>query len=119
MLFLKFAAIGVCGGILGGMGMGGGTLTIPLLLACGMGQHMAQSVNLFSFIPMAILALYMHKKNGLLHSKGMSKIILPAICTSLVAAIFAHHVAGIALKRFYGLFLLFLGVLQSIDYLKK
>lgn len=119
MLFLKFVGIGICGGILGGMGMGGGTLTIPLLLACGMGQHMAQSVNLFSFIPMAILALYMHNKNGLLQPKGMSKIILPALLTSLIAAIFAHKTAGHALERYYGIFLLFLAGLQIIEYLKK
>ena len=119
MSFLKFVAIGLCGGILGGMGMGGGTLTIPLLLACGMGQHMAQSINLFAFIPTAILALYLHKKNHLLQSKGMSKIIIPALLTSLFAAILANFVAGHALEKFYGVFLLFLAVLQVIDYLKQ
>lgn len=119
MLFLKFVAIGLCGGILGGMGMGGGTLTIPLLLACGMGQHMAQSVNLFSFIPTAIIALYLHNKNHLLQPKGMSKIIIPALITSLLSAFIAHAVAGHALEKYYGVFLLFLAVLQIIDYLKK
>lgn len=118
-MFLKYMAIGICGGVLGGMGMGGGTLTIPLLLACGMGQHMAQSVNLFAFIPTAMVALYLHKKNKLLQPKGMSKIIIPALLTSVIAAYIAHLVGGHALERYYGIFLLFLAGLQIVDYLKK
>ena len=58
-------AVSALGGIIGGMGMGGGTLLIPLLtLAAGVEQHLAQAINLMSFVPMSIVALIIHKKNG-------------------------------------------------------
>ena len=54
MSFLVFLVCGVCGGVLGGMGMGGGTLLIPLLtIFCGVEQGIAQGVNLLSFLPMS------------------------------------------------------------------
>lgn len=54
MRFLVCLLAGLAGGVLGGMGMGGGTVLIPILtMLCGVPQHMAQSVNLFSFLPMS------------------------------------------------------------------
>ena len=71
MSFYLFFACGLLGGILGGMGMGGGTALIPLLtLLCGVTQTAAQGVNLLSFFPMAALALSVHAKNGLLQREG-------------------------------------------------
>ena len=44
MKVLLYIIIGVTGGVIGGMGMGGGTLLIPLLtLATGTEQHVARS----------------------------------------------------------------------------
>ena len=58
MEYLWYGIAGVLSGVLGGMGMGGGTLLIPLLsLFYSVGQHTSQAVNLISFIPMAIVAL--------------------------------------------------------------
>ena len=42
MQYVWYAVAGILGGILGGMGMGGGTVLIPLLtLFYGVGQHTA------------------------------------------------------------------------------
>ena len=55
---------GILGGIAGGMGMGGGTLTIPILtIFLSVGQLEAQGINLVAFIPMSIVALIIHAKN--------------------------------------------------------
>ena len=62
--------IGVVGGIVGGMGMGGGTLTIPLLtLFLNYKQLQAQGVNLVAFLPMSVVALFIHFKNKLVEFK--------------------------------------------------
>ena len=43
---------GIISGIIGGMGMGGGTLLIPILSIClGFEQKQAQGINLLVFIP--------------------------------------------------------------------
>ena len=56
--------LGFFAGIIGGMGMGGGTILIPaLILFAHIDPKMAQSVNLLSSIPMTIFALMIHIKN--------------------------------------------------------
>ncbi|MFQ7077391.1 MAG: hypothetical protein ACLRSW_05330 [Christensenellaceae bacterium] len=52
MSFYIYLLLGILGGIPAGMGMGGGTVTIPLLiLVGGVEQKIAQSANLFPFSP--------------------------------------------------------------------
>ena len=72
MSFYIYLLLGFLGGIPAGMGMGGGTVTIPLLvLVGGVEQKIAQSANLFSFFPMSAGALRVHAQNGLLETKGI------------------------------------------------
>jgi uncharacterized membrane protein YfcA len=72
MSFYLYLILGFIGGIPAGMGMGGGTVTIPLLvLVGGVEQKIAQCANLFSFLPMSVGALKTHAKNGLLKTEGI------------------------------------------------
>ena len=55
---------GFLSGIIGGMGIGGGTILIPIMtIFLGFDQKTAQAVNLIYFIPTAITALTIHVKN--------------------------------------------------------
>ena len=57
---------GLIGGTVGGMGMGGGTLLIPILtIFLSFAQLQAQGINLIAFIPMSIVAIIVHSKNHL------------------------------------------------------
>ena len=106
MSFYLFFLCGVLGGVLGGMGMGGGTALIPLLtLFLGVPQAAAQGVNLLSFFPMAALALSVHAKNGLLKKEGLPFLVLPALVLSAAAALFAAHLPALLLRRAFGGFL--------------
>ena len=61
MAFIIHLAAGVLAGLLGGMGMGGGTVLIPVLtIFLGVSQHVAQATNVIAFLPMAALALAVH-----------------------------------------------------------
>ena len=83
MSFYLYVLLGFIGGIPAGMGMGGGTVTIPLLvLVGGVGQKAAQCANLLSFLPMSVSALKMHAENKLLQTQGVVWIILPALMVS-------------------------------------
>ncbi len=74
---LWYALSGLAAGVLAGMGMGGGTLLIPLLtLALGVGQQEAQGVNMLAFLPGAILALWVHKRAGRVSFKGCWPMLL-------------------------------------------
>ena len=73
-------AIGFAGGVLGGMGLGGGTLLIPLMtLLAGVPQKTAAAVNLIAFVPMAAIALAVHAKNGLIQKDAIAPTAVPAL----------------------------------------
>lgn len=106
MSFLIFAAAGFFSGLLGGMGMGGGTILIPVLtLFCGVNQHVAQAANLISFLPMAAFSLSVHKKQGLIKTEGLLWLILPAVITSAAGGLLAMVLPALLLRRLFGAFL--------------
>lgn len=111
MSFYLYLILGFLGGIPAGMGMGGGTVTIPLLvLVGGVEQKIAQCANLFSFLPMSLFALKKHADNGLLNGRGILWIILPALLFSALGATLAASLPSELLKRGFGAFLIGLAV---------
>lgn len=120
MAFLLNVIAGFAGGVLGGMGMGGGTVLIPLLtLFCGISQHTAQAVNLVSFIPMAIVALIIHFKNNLVNFVHITSIILSGVITCVLGCYVARAMNGELLKRFFGGFLVLLSIWQVVSFIRK
>ncbi len=110
---IKFILIGFSGGILGGMGMGGGTILIPLFaLFTSLSQKTAQAINLISFIPMAVVALYLHFKNGLVKKDGLLLIIIPACIFAIGGSVLCIFINAELLRRIFGGFLIVLSFLQ-------
>lgn len=104
---------GIAAGALGGMGMGGGTILIPVLtIFFDAEQKQAQAINLVAFIPMAIASLIIHVKNKRVETKGILWIIIPATVLSLAGSLVAQAINGEILKRIFGGFLLLLSVAQ-------
>lgn len=101
------------------MGMGGGTVTIPLLaLVGGVEQKIAQSANLFSFLPMSLFALKMHADSGLLQTKGVGWVILPALLFSALGTGLAVALPSALLRRAFGAFLIglsFVGFYRALS----
>lgn len=113
MAFYLYFACGILGGILGGMGMGGGTVLIPLLTVfCGVEQAAAQGVNLLSFLPMSFLALKVHAQNGFVKKEGLPVLILPAVLLSLLGSLLAAVIPSILLRKGFGIFLIVLSFFQ-------
>ena len=112
---LIFILVGTVGGVIGGMGMGGGTLTIPLLtLFTSTNQHLAQAVNLIAFIPLSLTALIVHIKNGLVEKDKILPVAIPAVIASVIASIISKRIRGGILSRLFGWFLIALGVWQLV-----
>ncbi len=107
MSFYLYLILGFLGGIPAGMGMGGGTVTIPLLvLVGGVEQKIAQCANLFSFLPMSAFALKTHAQNGLLQTRGIGWVIVPAVLLSALGALLASYLSSELLRRGFGAFLI-------------
>ncbi|MBQ3115675.1 MAG: sulfite exporter TauE/SafE family protein [Clostridia bacterium] len=115
-----YTIAGFLSGILGGMGMGGGTILIPLLsIFYKTGQHTAQAINLIGFIPMSVVALIIHFKNKLVDFKHVLMIILPGVFACVLGCYIARAMSGDLLKRFFGGFLIILSVFQLVTELKN
>ncbi len=97
-------------GFLAALGVGGGMiLLIYLTLFEGLDQLSAQGVNLIFFLPIATLAVYMHRKNGLINIKHLLPAIGAGIIFSAAGAIAAALIGADILRKLYGAFLIILG----------
>ena len=107
MSFYLYLLLGFIGGIPAGMGMGGGTVTIPLLvLVGGVEQKIAQCANLFAFLPMSVGALKTHAENRLLKTRGILWVIVPALLFSALGATLAAVLPSDILRKSFGAFLI-------------
>lgn len=115
-----FILAGIAGGLIAGMGMGGGTLTIPILtLALDVEQKTAQAVNLISFVVMSVPVLAIHIKNRLVDLPSFLKTAPLAAAGSAVCAWFAPDIPAEVLSRCFGGFLIALGVWQGASAIKS
>ncbi len=114
MIFV-YILVGAIGGIIGGMGMGGGTLLIPLLtIFCGVEQHIAQSINLIAFVPMSVAAIIIHFKNKLIKGEYFWWMAVPAFVLGVAASLLIRNVESEVLSKCFGFFLTALGIFQLI-----
>ncbi len=116
MAFYLYFGIGILGGVLGGMGMGGGTALIPLLvLLTGTEQAAAQGVNLLSFLPMSLVALSVHAKKGLVRPKAAIYLALPALITSVLFSFLSALIPPPVLRTAFGAALVILAAVRLRD----
>lgn len=106
--------IGILGGFFGGMGMGGGTLLIPMLtIFLDFVQKDAQLINLITFVIMSSFALILHFKNKLVKVKTGLILAFVGIIFSLGSSFIVSNIDNQILKFCFGSFLV---VLSSIEF---
>lgn len=120
MTYFLWVLAGLASGIFGGLGMGGGTLLIPILtIFLGFDQKLSQGINLLSFLVMAIFSIFIHAKNGYIVTKHIFWIVLFGIIFSGVGAVLMTYLPSKILKMAFGAFLCVLAVLELWKALKK
>ena len=109
--WLMSALAGAVTGVLSGFGVGGGTLLLIYMTAfAGVEQHLAQGINLLYFLPTAATALPAHIKNGYVDKKTAMPAILAGLAGTAAAAWVATTLDVHLLRRFFGAFLIYIGV---------
>ena len=109
---------GFAGGILGGMGMGGGTLLIPILVIFLLvKQKMAQGINLISFLPMSIISIIIHLKNKMIEYKFIWIVIVSGALFSLLGSFLIRYFKNNNLKLYFGIFLVLIAVYEIIIFI--
>lgn len=107
---------GLISGVFGGMGMGGGTLLIPILtIFLGFAQKNAQAINLLVFVPMAIVSLIIHIKNKLVDFRVGIPVILSGIIFSIGGSIITNLIDNGVMRKIFGGFLLIVGLYQGFQ----
>ena len=114
-MWYYYVIAGLISGIVGGMGMGGGTLLIPILtIVLGVAQHSAQGINLLVFIPLGVVTIIIHAINHLIDYHTFFVLVLPAIFSSILAANLSVGIDNDSLKIIFGSFLIVVGVYELI-----
>lgn len=112
--------VGFLAGFIGALGLGGGGVLVMFLTAfMGVSQLKAQGINLMFFIPIGLFALIFHCKKKLVNWK----LAVPAIICGLIGAgigcILASMLGSAAMKKIFGIMLLFLGIWELFAPHKK
>ena len=104
-------AVSLISGAIGGMGMGGGVMLIPVLTAFfDFSQKNAQFVNLIYFVPLSLFALFVHIKEGRIDIKKAVFMAIGGIFGALLGCELANAIEVKILKKLFGFFLLFVGI---------
>lgn len=112
--------VGIISGIVTGLGMGGGSILILILVnLMSVEQHSAQATNLIFFIPTAISAILVHIKNKNIDKKVGRKLLLTTILGSASGAYLTRFVSANSLKKYFGIFLLIIGTFEIITTIKE
>src|SRR6266540_4164930 len=102
---LILIAVGVIVGVYGGvMGLGGGTVMIPILvLLLGFSQHQAVATSLAAMIPpVALPAVIKYYKDGHVDPKVALWIAVGILAGSFFGALIAGKLSDTALKLVFG-----------------
>lgn len=118
-MFALFIFFGVVAGILGAMGLGGGTVLIPLLSLLGVWQKSAQVINIFSFIIMAFFILIFNIKSGL--TKVFEALVFSffGVLFAVFTSLLVKDIDSALLKTLFGIFLSIIAVVETISFIVK
>ena len=118
--WLLRALCGLVTGILSVWGVGGGALLLLCMtLFFGVEQRTAQAINLLYFLPTAGVSLFAHRKNGYLDRCALRAAIPLGTLCALAAALLTTALDSSALRRPFGLFLLYAGLSVLLEKPKK
>ncbi len=120
MTIFLYILFGLMAGVFGGLGMGGGTLLIPLLtIFLGVEQKLSQGINLISFLVMALVSLIIHYKNGYIETKNIWYIIISGVFFSAGGALLASVLPSKILRIGFGVFLCILSIFEIYKVFKS
>ena len=106
-------------GIVGGLGMGGGTVLILFLsLFLNIEQHVAQSTNIIFFVPTAIAAIVVNFKNRNINLKIAIPVCLWGIVGAFLGACISMKMNMNLLRKCFGIFLILVAIYQTYEYIK-
>ena len=119
-MIVWYIIFGILAGIFGGMGMGGGTVLVPMFtIFLNYSQIESQGINLICFFFLALSSLILHLKNKMIEKRFLLLIILFSLPFSALGAFASNHINNQILKVFFGIFLMILAIFEFIKLFRK
>lgn len=98
-------------GITASLGLGGGfILVVYLTIFTETAQLQAQGINLLFFIPIAVLSLVIHIKNGFIEKKILPPCILFSVIGAVIGVLFTGMISSELLSKLFAAFILIIGL---------
>lgn len=117
---MKEIIIGLISGIVGGLGMGGGTVLILLLsMFANIEQHIAQGTNVIFFVPTAIAAIFVFIKNKNIKFKVGIPVCLWGLLGAFIGASISSNMEVGILRKCFGIFLIAIAIYQTYSLYKR
>ena len=114
-----FIIIGLFSGVLSSLGLGGGTVLIPLLSLLGIEQKSAQVINVAVFMVMVIFLIVTKSQKEYLDPFVAIVMGVVGGVVAFISSTFVKELNGDVLKTLFGIFLIGLSMVESIIFIKK
>ncbi|MGN0678551.1 MAG: sulfite exporter TauE/SafE family protein [Oscillospiraceae bacterium] len=112
--------VGFLTGVLASMGLGGGfILVVWLTLFMDVEQKSAQGINLLFFLPIALLSLCIHIKNGLVNKALVKKLVFGGVVGAVLGTLGTRLLDNSGLRMMFAVFLLAFGLRELFSPTKK
>ena len=112
--FLMIVAAFVSG-VAASLGIGGGmVLMIFLTVFGGFEQLEAQGLNLLFFLPVALLSIILHNRNGLIDKKAIAPSAISGAVAAVAGTTLAHYIGNENMRYIFAVFLLFVGIAELV-----
>jgi uncharacterized membrane protein YfcA len=97
----------LAGTLAGYVGIGGGTILVPIhVLGQNIEQHVAQGVSLLMIVPVGIVGVMSYSRQGQIRRQGLPALLAGGAIGALAGALLAHHTKAPTLTRLFGILLL-------------
>lgn len=114
------ALVGFFAAVISSMGMGGGGILLIYLSAFTAATQLeAQGINLIFFIPIALVSLIFHIRNGFIKKKAALFMIITAVPAALLGSLLSGLIDQDILRKGLAIFLLILGIKEIVLSFKK
>lgn len=105
------AIVGFVTGVIASMGLGGGfILVVWLTVFAETEQKAAQGINLLFFLPIALISIIIHLKNGLVNKALVKKLVLGGILGAVIGTFGTMWIDNTLLRKLFAVFLLIFGL---------
>ncbi|MGH7682664.1 MAG: TSUP family transporter, partial [Candidatus Eiseniibacteriota bacterium] len=97
----------VVGTLAGLLGVGGGTILVPILvIGESIDQHTAQGISLFMIVPVGIVGMVSYARHGKFSTRGLMPLLAGGAVGGLAGSLLAHRIQASTLTRLFAILLL-------------